>query len=162
MRHGQCSHGLFYHAQSVDLKESQKVAATDLAMHSLRKCWESTKVGIGKKRPVQVEDEDMNFSANKISSTLAFAGTSAALAWVIGLYFALSPNEVSWRPRSVTSGNLEWVSMICALGAGLWCLYLLCKAMRFSGVTWRAYAIGILSVGVTLLIMAILIYGLIH
>lgn len=104
----------------------------------------------------------MNFSANKLSRTLAFAGTSAALAWVIGLYFAFSPTEVSWLPRSVTSGSLEWVSLIWALGAGIWCLYLLYKAVRFRGVTWWAYAIGILTVGATALLLGIVMYGLLH
>jgi len=104
----------------------------------------------------------MNFSVSKLSRTLAFAGTSAAVAWVIGLYFAFSPNEVSWLPRSVTAGNLEWVSLIWALGAGLWCIYLLYKAVRFRGVAWWAYAIGILTVGATLLVMSIVIYGLLY
>ena len=104
----------------------------------------------------------MNFSANKLSRALAFAGTSAALAWVTGLYFAFSPNEVSWLPRIVTSGNLEWVSLIWILGAGLWCLYLLYRAVRFRGVTWWAYAIGILTVSATSLVMAIVVYGLLH
>ena len=104
----------------------------------------------------------MNFSASKLSRALAFAGTSAALAWVIGLYFAFSPNEILWLPRPVTSGHLEWISLICALGAGFWCLYLLYKAVRLRDVTWWAYAIGISTVGATVLVMFIVMYGLLH
>ncbi len=104
----------------------------------------------------------MTSVADKLSRTLAFTGTSAALAWVMGLYFALLPKEVPWLPYFITSGYLEWMSLILALGAGIWCLRLLYKAVKLRGVAWWAYAIGILTVGITLLVMLVMVYGLVH
>lgn len=108
------------------------------------------------------KDEDMTSVTDKLSRTLAFTGTSAALAWVMGLYFALLPKEVPWLPYFITSGYLEWMSLILALGAGIWCLRLLYKAVKLRGVAWWAYAIGILTVGITLLVMLVMVYGLVH
>jgi hypothetical protein len=108
------------------------------------------------------KDHCVNFLMANLSRKLAFAGTSAALAWLIGFYFALLPAKVPWLPSVITSGNLEWVSMIVAFAAGIWSLRLLFEAVRYRGVAWWAYAIGILTTAVTSFFAVIILYGLLH
>jgi hypothetical protein len=97
----------------------------------------------------------------QINEKLALAGTTAAFAWVMGLYFALQPMQLSGLPEFIAAGCLEWVSTILAVAAGLWCLRLLSQAVRSRGVAWWAYAIGIVAAAGTILVAVIVAYALI-
>lgn len=96
---------------------------------------------------------------NQLNRKFALAATTAALAWVVGLYLALQPMHLPGFPEFVTAGSLEWASAILATGAGLWCSRLLFQAFGCRGVAWWAYAIGIVSVAGTIL-FAILVFDM--
>lgn len=88
----------------------------------------------------------------QLNRRLALAGTAAAFAWVMGLYFALQPMHLPGFPGFITAGSLEWASAILAVGVGVWCLRLLFQAFRCRGVTWWAYSIGVLAASGTILV----------
>lgn len=63
-------------------------------------------------------------------------------------------------PDFITAGSLEWATTVLAVGAGLLCIRLLYLSRRCDGVSLRAYAIGLLAVFATAVVVGLPLFGL--
>lgn len=97
---------------------------------------------------------------DSLNKKLTFAGTASILAYIAGVYFAFLPRTLPGFPNFITTGNLEWAMTVLAVGGGVLCIFMLYLSPRRGGVSWLAYAIGLLAASATALVIGLFLFGL--
>jgi hypothetical protein len=99
----------------------------------------------------------VNTSTIRLNKKLALAGGMGMLGTGLGLYLAFLPMALPWFPDFVTTGVLEWASLILAVGGGVCCWGLLVEAFRCTGVAWWVLVTGILAASVPVIVAIMLL-----
>ena len=102
----------------------------------------------------------MNLMPDSLNKKLSFAGVASILAYIVGVYFAFLPMTLLGFPDFITAGNVEWAMTILAVGYGVLCIFMLYLSPQHGGVSWPAYAIGLLAASATTLVIGVVLFGL--
>lgn len=92
---------------------------------------------------------------------LTFSGVASILAHIAGVYVAFLPMKLPGFPEFITAGRLEWAMTVLGVGSGVLCIFMLYRGRRIGGVSWPAYAIGLLAASATSLVIGLLLFGLV-